>query len=263
MTGHPATTDRPVVVTGASSGIGEAAALQFGALGHPVVLGARRLDRCEETAARIRAGGGTAHAIRLDLADAVSVAAFVADAEAAMGTVEILVSGAGDVLPTPVAHTDPDVFARQVEINLLGGHRLVSLVAPGMIERRRGDIVFVTSDVVRLPRPQMSSYVTSKWGLEGMARAMQMELEGSGVRASIVRPGPTLTGMGADWDPEVVGDVLKEWKRWGLVRHDGYLTADGVAAAIVTAATVPRGTHLTLIEVEPEAPVRASDEGST
>ena len=95
-----------------------------------------------------------------------------------------------------------------LRVNLGGAHRLVRAFGPGMVERRRGDIVFVTSDVVAHPGPRMAAYVTSKWGLEGFVRALQMELEGTGVRATIVRPGPTLTGMGMDWDPEVTGEVL-------------------------------------------------------
>jgi short-subunit dehydrogenase len=139
---------------------------------------------------------------------------------------------------------------------LVAVHRLVAAIAPGMVERRRGDLVFVSSDVVRVPRPRMAAYVTSKWGLEGLARAMQMELEGTGVRASIVRPGPTTTEMGSTWDPAIVGPLLDEWKRWGVVRHGGYLPAESVAAAVLAVTSAPRGTHFTLIEVEPEAPVR-------
>ncbi|MEQ1788056.1 MAG: SDR family NAD(P)-dependent oxidoreductase, partial [Acidimicrobiales bacterium] len=124
-----------------------------------------------------------------------------------------------------------------------------------MVERQRGDIVFVTSDVVRLLRPTMASYIASKHALEGMARAMQMELEGSGVRVGIVRPGPSSTEQGSSWDPAVIDDVLAEWTRWGLMRHPGILRAVDVAAAVLTVVSAPRGTHLTLIEVEPEAPV--------
>ena len=98
-----------------------------------------------------------------------------------------------------------------------------------MVERRRGDLIFVTSDVVAHPRPRMSAYVASKWGLEGFVTALQMELEGTGVRAVIVRPGPTLTGMGMDWDPDVTGEVLAEWARWGLARHSAFLRPEGVA----------------------------------
>ena len=211
---------------------------------------------CEDVAAKIRAEGGEAVALALDVGDAGSVDAFVDAAEQAVGPIDVFVSNAGDVLPTAVLDTHPDEFARQVHVNLLGAQRLVHALVGGMVERRRGDVVFVTSDVVRAPRPSMSSYVASKWGLEGLARAMQMELEGTGVRASIVRPGPTMTGMGMDWDAEIVTPLLAEWKRWGLVRHDGYLTPEAIAQAVVTVARAPRGTHLTLVEVEPEAPVR-------
>lgn len=252
---HPPAEQRAVVVTGASSGIGAATARQLAALGHPVVLGARRVEVCEELAEEIAAGGGRAEAVALDLADPDAVDRFAATAATVLGPAEVLVSCAGDVLPSTVLDTDPEDFARQVHINLLGAQRLVAALTPAMVGRRRGDVVFVTSDVVRLPRPSMSSYVSSKWGLEGLARVLQMELEGTGVRASIVRPGPTMTGMGMDWEMERIMPILDEWRRWGLVRHDGYLSADGVAAAVVAVVSAPRGTHLTLVEVEPEAPV--------
>ena len=96
---------------------------------------------------------------------------------------------------------DSAEFARQVQVNLVGAHRMVAAVVPGMVARRRGDVVFVSSDVARTPRPRMGAYVAAKNGVDGMARAMQMELEGTGVRVSVVRPGPTMTGMGMDWEP--------------------------------------------------------------
>ena len=71
-----------------------------------------------------------------------------------------------------------------------------------MVRRRRGDVVLVSSDVTTRPRPFMAAYSASKWGLEGMAGAMQMELEGTGVRVSVVRPGPTWSEAGTDWDPD-------------------------------------------------------------
>jgi NADP-dependent 3-hydroxy acid dehydrogenase YdfG len=250
---------RPAVVTGASSGIGEATARALAAAGHPVVLGARRLERCEAIAAEIRAGGGQATAERVDVADLDSVGGFVKAASEAFGPIDVLVSNAGDVLPTTVTETEPGDFAEQLSVNLLAAQRLVTLVAPTMIERHRGDLVFVTSDVVRVPRPRMASYVTAKWGLEGLARALQLELEGTGVRASIVRPGPTVTGMGATWPAEVVTPLLRDWKRHGLMRHDGYLAPAGVAGAVVAVVSAPQGTHITLVEVEPEAPIRGED----
>ena len=249
---HPAR--RPAVVTGASSGIGLATALALAAAGHPVVLGARRLDRLEETAAKIRADGGEAVALPLDLADGPSVDAFAAAAEAQLGPIEVVVSNAGEVVPARALDIEPDEFARQVQVNLLGAHRIVHALGAGMVERQRGDIVFITSDVVRLPRPRMAPYVTSKHALEGLARAMQMELEGSGVRVGIVRPGPSATEQGSTWDPAIVDDLLADWTAWGLLRHPGYLRPRDIAAAVLAVVSTPRGTHLTLVEVEPEAP---------
>jgi len=249
---HPAR--RAAVVTGASSGIGAATAVALAAAGHPVVLGARRLDRLEETAAKIRADGGEAVAIELDLADDASIDGFAEQAERDLGPVEVVVSNAGEVVPATALDVEAADFARQVQVNLLGAHRLVRALGPAMVERRRGDIVFVTSDVVRLPRPHMAAYVTSKHGLEGLARAMQMELEGTGVRVGIVRPGPSATEQGATWDPAIVDDVLAAWTAWGLLRHPGYLRPRDVAAAVLAVVSTPRGTHLTLVEVEPESP---------
>lgn len=245
---------RPAVVTGASSGIGRAVALGLGALGHPVVLGARRVERCEDVAAQIRAEGGQAAVVALDLTDATSVDEFARTVEAVHGPIEILVSNAGDVLPQTAVDTDPDEFTRQVHVNLLGAQRLVAGLAPALVARGRGDIVFVTSDVVRVPRPRMAAYVTSKAGLEAMARVMQMELEGTGVRVGIVRPGPSSTEQGTTWSEEVVRETMDEWTRWGLLRHGGYLRPGDVANAVLAVVSTPRGTHLTLVEVEPEAP---------
>jgi NADP-dependent 3-hydroxy acid dehydrogenase YdfG len=245
---------RAAVVTGASSGIGLATALALAEAGHPVVLGARRLERLEETAAKVRADGGEALALPLDLADDASIDAFARAAEDELGPIEIIVSNAGEVLPAAALAVAADDFAHQVQVNLLGAHRLVRALGPALVERRRGDIVFVTSDVVRAPRPHMAAYVTSKSALEGLARAMQMELEGTGVRVGIVRPGPASTEQGSTWDPAVIDEVLASWDAWGIMRHAGYLRPSDVAAAVLAVVSTPRGTHLTLVEVEPEAP---------
>jgi len=250
---------RPTVVTGASSGIGQATARAAAAAGHPVVLGARRVERLEETATQIREGGGEAHALRLDLSDPASIEGFVKGAQEALGYVDVFVSAAGQSFPDSAGRPSPNDFAATVEVNLLGVHRLVALLLPEMMARRHGDLVFVTSEVVRFPRVRATGYVASKWGLEGYARTLQMELEGTGVRASIVRPGQTLSEMGSNWDPEETTEVLNEWIRWGVARHNNFLRPDAVAAAVRTVVETPPGTHLTLVEVQPEAPVNQSE----
>jgi NADP-dependent 3-hydroxy acid dehydrogenase YdfG len=256
MAGKYAQPDRrPAVVTGASSGIGAATALALGAAGHPVALGARRVDSCEKVAAQIRESGGEAVALALDVTDGESVGRFAAEVAAELGDVEVVVSNAGLVLPGSVAEVDTERFGHEVDVNLLGAHRLVRAFVPGMIERRRGDVVFVSSDVAVRARPFMASYAAGKWGLEGMASALQMELEGTGVRASIVRPGPTWSEMGSDWGDDEAAFVLTQWVRFGLARHPHFLKPAAIADAITTVVSAPRGVHLNLVEVSPEAPV--------
>jgi NADP-dependent 3-hydroxy acid dehydrogenase YdfG len=243
------------VVTGASSGIGAATAVALAAAGHPVVLGARRVAKCEEVAAGIRAAGGEACVLRLDLAEATSVEEFARAAEEAVGPIDIMVSSAGHAEPGTALRTTPKDFAHTVEVNLLGAHRLVAALAPGMARRHHGDLVFVSSDIIRTPRPLMAAYMASKWGLEGFVRALQLELEGTGVRATIIQPGQTLTEMGTDWGPDTTAAALGEWVRFGAARHSHFLRPPAVAAAVLAAVTTPPGTHLPLIEVQPEGPV--------
>jgi NADP-dependent 3-hydroxy acid dehydrogenase YdfG len=247
---------RPSIVTGASSGIGAATAVALAEAGHPVALGARRVAKSEEVVAGIRAAGGEAVALPLDVGDDESVRKFVAAATETLGPIEILVSGAGDITPGPIHEMDSARFAELVGVNLIGAHRLVSAIVPDMVERRRGDVVLIGSDVVPAPRPRMGAYVPAKAGLEAMAHAMRMELEGTGVRASVVRPGPTVTGMGTGWDQQATLAMLEDWKQWGFARHPYMLRASDIAAAVTAVVSAPRGVHLTLVEVEPEAPLR-------
>jgi NADP-dependent 3-hydroxy acid dehydrogenase YdfG len=246
---------RPAVVAGASSGIGAATALTLARAGYPVALGARRVEKCAELVAEIEEAGGEAVAHPLDVTDEGSVAAFAAAVTADLGDVEVVVSNAGHVAPGTIHEVETERFAAEIDLNLLGAHRLVRAFVPAMVQRRRGDVLFVSSDVAVRPRPFMSSYAAGKWGLEGMVHQMQMELEGTGVRASIVRPGPTWSEMGTDWDDADAADVLNAWVRFGLARHPHFLKPAALAEAITTVVSAPRGVHLNLVEVNPEAPV--------
>ncbi|MBF6170179.1 SDR family oxidoreductase [Nocardia blacklockiae] len=247
---------RPVLIAGASSGIGAATAVALAALGHPVALGARRVDQCEELAEKIRADGGEALAHRLDVTDGASVDEFVTAAEAAHGATEIVVSGAGDLEFSLIHEMDPERFAAQVGVHLIGPQRLAHRVLPGMIERRRGDFVIIGSDCAPDPRPRTGAYSASKAGLEALTEQLRMELEGTGIRASLVRPGPTKTGMGGDAPAEVVGPLIEDWVKWGFARHPYLLRASDMAAAVVAVVGTPRGAHLVTVEVQPEAPLR-------
>lgn len=255
---HPAR--RPALIAGASSGIGAATAVALAELGHPVALGARRVDVCQTIADKIIADGGEAFAHRLDVTDDASVDEFVTAAENALGPIEIAVSGAGDMEFGAAHAMDPERFLFQVNVHLVGAQRLVHRIVPGMIERQRGDFVLIGSDCAPEPRPLMGAYNAAKAGVESMALQMRMELEGTGVRASVVRPGPTQTGMGMDATPEAVGPVLESWVTWGFARHPYFLRASDLAAAVAAVVSTPRGAHLVLVEAQPEAPLRKAEQ---
>lgn len=246
---------RPAVVAGASSGIGAETARSLAAAGFPVALGARRVDRCEELSAAIREDGGEAMAVQLDVTDERSVADFAAKVTAELGEVEVVVSNAALIGPGSLLETGVDRLRSELDVNVLGPHRLVRAFVPAMVGRRRGDIVFVSSDVALRPRPLMGGYSATKSALEGLVGSLQMELEGTGVRASVVRPGPTWSEMGMDWDPEAAAAVLNEWVKWGHARHSHFLKARAIADAITTVVSAPRGVHISPVDVNPEAPV--------
>lgn len=246
---------RTALISGASSGIGAATAYALAELGHPVALGARRVDECEAIAEKIRSNGGEAFACFLDVTDGTSVDEFVASSEAALGPTEILVSGAGDLEFGVADQMEPQNFLEQVNVHLVGAQRLVHRVLPGMRSRRRGDVVLIGSDCADRPRPMAGAYDAAKAGLEAMGRQMRMELEGTGIRASVVRPGPTATGMGMNSDPEVIGRVTESWMKWGMARHGYRLRASDIANAVAAVVSAPRGAHMVLVEIQPEAPL--------
>ena len=253
---HPAR--RPAIVAGASSGIGAATAVDLAAHGFPVVLGARRIDKCEELAEQIRAGGGEAIALPLDVTEPDSVTSFVAQAGERLGDIEIVVAGAGDTYFGRLHDIDTEAFESQLQIHLIGANRLATAVLPAMVGRQRGDLIFVGSDVALRQRPHMGAYGAAKAGLVAMVTNLQMELEGTGVRASIVHPGPTKTGMGWSLPAELVGPALEDWAKWGQARHGYFLRASDIARAITFVAQTPRGGFIVSMEVQPEAPLSSA-----
>ncbi|OAN42267.1 SDR family oxidoreductase [Mycolicibacterium iranicum] len=246
---------RPALVAGASSGIGEATAIRLARNGFPVALGARRVEKLDEIVGKIRADGGEAIAVHLDVTDPDSVKAAVEQTTSELGDIEVLVAGAGDTYFGKLDSISTEQFESQVQIHLIGANRVATAVLPGMIERRRGDLIFVGSDVALRQRPHMGAYGAAKAALVAMVTNYQMELEGTGVRASIVHPGPTKTSMGWSLPADLIGPALEDWAKWGQARHDYFLRADDLARAITFVAETPRGGFIANMELQPEAPL--------
>lgn len=246
---------RPAIVTGASSGIGAATATALAERGFPVAVGARRVDRLNELVEKIRADGGEAVAFPLDVTDVDSVKSFVAQSVESLGDIELLVSGAGEMFPGRLHETSTEDFLSQIQVHLIGANRLATAVLPDMVARRRGDVIFIGSDTGLVQRPHMGAYGAAKAGLIAMVKNLQMELEGTGVRASIVHPGPTMTEMGWQLTAEQVGPMLEDWAKWGQARHNYFLRPSDIARAVTFVAEAPRGTNIVSMELQPEAPL--------
>lgn len=251
---------RPAIVAGASSGIGEATAIELAARGFPVALGARRVEKLTDIVGKINADGGEAVGFHLDVTDPDSVKSFVAQSTEALGDIEVLVAGAGDTYFGKLDEITSDELDSQLQIHLVGAFRVASAVLPGMIDRQRGDLIFVGSDVSLRQRPHMGAYGAAKAALVAMVNNFQMELEGTGVRASIVHPGPTKTSMGWSLPAEKIGPALEDWAKWGQARHDYFLRAADLARAITFVAETPRGGFIANMELQPEAPLADNTE---
>jgi len=246
---------RTAIVTGASSGIGRAIACAFGAESWKVAVGARREDRLGEVAAEIETAGGEPFAHPLDVTDPRSIEDFFTAAEDALGPVNTLVNNAGTSTPGRFHTIDDDALRREVDTNLLGPMLASRRAIRSMLARSSaGDLVFISSDATRHARPRMAAYSATKAGVELLARSLGMELEGTGIRSTIVRVGPTLSEFGANWPVDELEELMQYWPRYGLQRHGGVLAPEDVARAVVTAVTAPAGVHVDTIEVQPEAP---------
>ncbi|HVH04565.1 MAG TPA: SDR family NAD(P)-dependent oxidoreductase [Myxococcota bacterium] len=243
---------RTVIVTGSSSGIGAATAIELGKIGCRVALGARRVDRLEGVAKQVEAAGGRAFVHRLDVADPASIDAFYDAAEAALGPVDVLVNNAGMSILNLLQDARTDDLRAELDVNLLGPMLLSRRAIPGMLERKRGDLLFVTSENAIRPRPYQAGYSAAKAGLEGLARVLQMELDGTGLRSIILRVGPTGSEFGANMDHAKLHKALEAWKYWGVQRHLHWMPSESVAKAVVRIVTTPvEESYVDLVQIMP------------
>lgn len=211
------------------------------------------MEKCQELVDAIRDGGV---AVSLDVTDPGSVTEAVKAATAALGDIEVLVAGAGDTSFGKLAEVSTDDFESQLQIHLIGANRLMRAVVGGMVERRRGDLIFVEIDVALRQRPHMGAYGAAKAALVAMVTNLQMEFEGTGVRASLVHPGPTMTSMGWNQPMELVGAARWRTGPSGVrARHSYFLRPEDLARAITFVAETPRGGFIANMELQPEAPL--------
>lgn len=193
---------RIALVSGASRGIGAAVAKRYAAEGAHVVLVARTVGGLEEVDDAIRAQGGAATLVPLDLAEGAKIDELGARLFERFGKLDILVGSAGTLgVLTPLTHMDPPVWDRVMAVNLTANWRLLRSMDPLLRRSDAGRAIFVTSGVTRGVFPFWGAYAVSKAALETLVRTYAAEVGEFGVRANIVDPGVVRTEMRAQAFP--------------------------------------------------------------
>jgi short-subunit dehydrogenase len=183
------------LVTGASSGIGEALAVELAAAGHAVALAARDVEQLERVAGRIRQRGGEAIAIRCDVTDRAAVGQLVEAVIAAFGRLDVVVANAGTYQRKPATELTRADFDAAFAVNLFGVVHLVEAVLPWMLAEGSGHLVFVTSFDAKKPMPHDGAYAAAKAAVSTYVAALRQTLHGRGVRVCTVFPGRVDTRM--------------------------------------------------------------------
>jgi NADP-dependent 3-hydroxy acid dehydrogenase YdfG len=239
------------VVTGASSGIGEATALALAGEGAAIALVARRVDRLEDLAERIRAQGAQALVVQADIGDAEQARRTVERAASELGRVDILVNNAGLMLLGPATEAPLEEWQQMLDVNVAGLLYCAHAALPHLLRaaetgpREVADMVNISSVAGRVARNGSGVYNATKWGVNAFSEALRQEVTGRHVRVSLVEPGAVETELASHNRPEVQ-DTIRQ--RFGDIER---LQAEDIAEAISFVVTRPRRTAVNEILIRP------------
>jgi NAD(P)-dependent dehydrogenase (short-subunit alcohol dehydrogenase family) len=186
------------LITGASRGIGAAVAERFAREGAHLVLAGRTVGGLEETDDRVRAAGGGATLVPLDLRDFIKIDELAAALYERYGRLDILVGNAGEFGTfSPLGHIDPALWGEVVDLNLTANWRLIRAMDPLLRAAEHGRALFVTSAIARDALPYYGPYAVSKAALETLVRIYAGEVARTAVRVNLIDPGPLRTRLRA------------------------------------------------------------------
>ncbi|MEU2232936.1 SDR family oxidoreductase [Streptomyces vietnamensis] len=243
---------RVAVVTGASSGIGEATAEHLAELGARVVVLARRADRLEQLVARIEKNGGEALALAADVTDAAAVRTAADRVAAEFGAADLLFNNAGVMLPAPVEELATDQWQHQIDLNITGLMHVIGAFTPQLVEaageRGVADLINTSSIAAQNIFPNFAVYSATKAYVTHLSRHLRAELGAKNVRVSAIEPGI----VGTELQSHVTDEGALAWLE-GSKETMEWLTPEDVARTVGFVAGLPPRANLQQVTLMPTA----------
>ncbi|WP_340589102.1 SDR family oxidoreductase [Erythrobacter alti] len=234
---------RVALVTGASSGIGQAAARALATAGAHVVVAARRADRLSRLAEEF---GANAHVVAGDVALEQDAVAMVGQTIERFGQIDVLVNSAGMIDAGGLEKLSLERWRRVIEVNLFGTINVCKAALPHMKARKSGDIINISSTAGRRAAGLMGAYSTSKFGLTGFTEGLRQEMGDHGVRVSIIEPGATETEVADGISDPAMREAMEQH-----VSRDGAMQPADIADAIMFMLRLPRRANVSQILIRP------------
>jgi len=236
--------NKVVLITGASSGIGEAAARLIAAKGARVVLGARRTERLDKLVREIQAEGGSASASALDVTDLESMQAFVAFAKAQHGKVDVIINNAGVMPLSPLASLKVNEWNQMLDVNVRGVLHGIAAVLPDMEAQGSGQVINISSIGGLAVSPTAAVYCATKFAVRAISDGLRQETDK--IRVTVVCPGVVESDLADTISDEGAREVMKAFRRVAI-------NADAIARALAYAIEQPDDVDVSEIVVRPTA----------
>ncbi|CAG9183149.1 SDR family oxidoreductase [Cupriavidus respiraculi] len=233
-----------ILITGASSGIGEGTARLLSAQGHRLVIGARRTERLEELAGSLQAAGGTVLYRALDVTSAQDMDAFARFALESFGRIDVLVNNAGVMPLSPLNALKLDEWDRMIDVNVRGVLHGIAAVLPTMERQGVGQIVNISSIGGHAVSPTAAVYCATKFAVRAISDGLRQETDK--IRVTVVSPGVVESELADTISDDVARSAMREFRRIAI-------TPDAIARAIAYAVEQPADVDVSEIIVRPTA----------
>ncbi|RYX86123.1 SDR family oxidoreductase [bacterium] len=234
-----------VVITGASSGLGEATARLLADQGASVVLGARRADRIQALADEINSKGGKAFAVTTDVTDSAQVKALVDSAVEKYGRIDVIINNAGLMPQSLLERLKIDEWDRMIDVNIKGVLYGIAAALPYMTEQKSGHIINVSSVAGHKVRPGSSVYAATKHAVRALSEGLRQEVKPYNIRTTIISPGAVATELpNTITDSEVAQNINKFYEEVAI-------PADSFARTVVFAMSQPEDVDINEILFRP------------